>query len=88
MVSVPPEGVASFRPNFYLSPEDLASARSADNMVCPTHGPKFDLDIFCVDCSSVVCVKCVVADHKTHFVVELTELVGQTKIELSQAEVR
>ena len=74
-ISLPAGGAAALQANFFISPEQLRTAR--DGKLCLSHNQP--LSLFCTDCDKLVCVTCLDDLHEDHRAVGLKTAASQAR---------
>ncbi|KAL8576065.1 hypothetical protein ACOMHN_001415 [Nucella lapillus] len=82
---MPKGGVHKLQSNFYFSEQELEKIRTGK--LCLVHRKK-DLELFCVPCKEVICLKCKVMDHNSHVALDLVEAAQEKKKELEEGRER
>ena len=83
---IPLGGVQTFQVNFYIAEDELERARRGVNAtICPAHTLELEpLAFLCVDCDSMICIRCKLTEHENHKTEDLTRAGERCKRSLSE----
>ena len=66
-----------------VSLSELANESRVTPLVCPNHDGQ-DLEFYCSECETAVCIYCTDAEHRTHRTLLLTEAIKEHRVNLSE----
>ncbi|XP_055957528.1 uncharacterized protein LOC126819435 [Patella vulgata] len=83
-IVVPKGGVAKFSPNFYIEEETEVKPQEKRRS-CTEHETE-ELDFYCETCTEIICIKCLMSNHKDHKTPQLKDCEEAVKMELTKLQ--